>query len=189
MNENKLSEKVRILDKLQVKLLKILPEYCVPDHTDIIPKVPLNEHGKISVELLEQTYIDGINDLFELDPIDLFKRLCCKYLGFNVFRNVDLVCKSFFELGGNSVLSIQFLSEFNEIYESQSGFLNVFFSGSLKCCLGYIQTHLFCKKERNHQSDGVNGETRHLSIKKMSIQWKYNFKACVDSPPFVHKFK
>ncbi|KAK5643770.1 hypothetical protein RI129_007615 [Pyrocoelia pectoralis] len=184
------SVKQRIVDKLRIKLLQVLPREYFPDHIEIIPSIPLSDHGKIDTRTLESLYRKLIYNVEEQSTIDVFKLLWCKYLGLSINSIEKFTNCTFFELGGNSITVIQYLSELKHVVDEnhRSELTTLLFEKTLKECCNFI-SHLqpvpyrkFVKK-RKRVDDQLRFENRN-SI-KMNIAWKYDLEACVDSTPTV----
>lgn len=181
----------KILDKLQVKLLKILPHYYLPDFKQIVPKLPLNLHGKICKSTLEQYFVFFDNTIMEtLTCHEVFIRICSKYLGLNFQKNNQLSERSFFELGGNSIVAIQLLNEIRGYYNVPDNFVTLFFDSCVKSCVDFLQHNPLTKNKYKDITAVRAGENKNISIDNyLKILWKYDLKACVDCSPLVHEHK
>lgn len=117
------------LADLKAHLLKNLPNYMIPSHFVVIPKLPQTPNGKIDRKIL-QTYqeTEEIKDIVKPQTATEFTlyRLICSILKINHFNMAD----DFFQIGMDSLGVIKLLSsliqEFNvtlsikEMYELES---------------------------------------------------------------------
>ncbi|XP_044255913.1 beta-alanine-activating enzyme isoform X2 [Tribolium madens] len=178
--------KNKVLDKVRIKLLHTLSKQCFPDFIDIIRKCPITSHGKIDKNTLESIYLNR-NQADKRQVVDIFKTLVYKYFGLRNFGE-----STFFELGGNSILAVQFLSEFED--ESGSAcpdLVSHLFESDLNTCVEILrdsktvqkrpQTEPTPKSEKKVKSGNIGIE--------LKIAWSYNLEACVDSTSliFTHK--
>ncbi|CAH0560356.1 unnamed protein product [Brassicogethes aeneus] len=185
------SVKIKTVDKIRVKLLKILPKEFYPDCIDIINKLPINKHGKIDLKSLDNIYHNNIKDqLIENDPSDIFIFIVSKYLGMDV--NITKIQDyTFVELGGNSINVIQVLNELEKYFGSQpkEKLTNLMFEAPLNQNIEFVKTLNILKRK------STSLKTTNLNIKriktdfKLKISWKYNLKACVDGTPLIFNFK
>ncbi|CAH2005093.1 unnamed protein product [Acanthoscelides obtectus] len=72
--------KKRMLDKIRVKVINLLPENSIPDFLEIIEKLPLTSHGKVDEKALEKMYC-SIQLADNVDFVEVFSGLWSKYLG------------------------------------------------------------------------------------------------------------
>lgn len=184
------SHKEKILDKLRVKLLNILPEASFPDHIHILKKLPLSNHGKIDDISLEKLYTIFKNEiLLKSNKEEIFLGLCCEYLGVNYSMISKVEDRTFLELGGSSITILQLNNELNDILgtEYPEGFLKLIFEKPLKESLSFLRNH---KQEKRKMSsiDFVDKKKCKL-LDDCEILWKYDLKACVDSSPLVFQKK
>ncbi|KAA8746362.1 non-ribosomal peptide synthetase [Paenibacillus sp. UASWS1643] len=96
------------------ELLHILPEYMVPSLIVLLDQLPLLNNGKVdykalpepdSVEDLDDNYMEPTNHI-EKDIVEVYQRV----MGLSKIGIMD----SFFELGGDSLLSIKVVSQLRE---------------------------------------------------------------------------
>lgn len=183
-------EKDKILDKLRIKLLHALPPQYYPDFFDIIPKIPLSSHGKANKILLQNIYLENkitYTGKYEI----LFKNLLFKYLGVDESVLDENVHSSFIQMGGNSILAIQLLSEFCDLLRCEnSQILNVLFQSDLASCLDSLKNFQPIRKcELNAPIPITQIKRLKTSHTNLKINWKYNLMACVDATPLVFPFQ
>ncbi|UNY98309.1 amino acid adenylation domain-containing protein [Zhouia spongiae] len=108
------------IEKLREALSKTLPDYMVPSLFVSLEAMPLTSNGKIDKRALpdprvkaEEDYIAPSNDLE-----DRIVELWSDVLGVN--KSVISINKSFFELGGNSLLSVKLQQKLNQLDEFEN---------------------------------------------------------------------
>lgn len=177
--------KEKILDKLRVRLLNVLPEGSFPDHCDLIKKFPLTRHGKIDDKSLEEDYIIFMERIDEHPSYKIFSTMCSKYLGLSSSILSDCKEETFMELGGTSITVLQLSNAFKEILGSNypDDFLKLLYGRSLKECSEFLRNYKPVKRKTT--------EAQLMKCKKkkededFKVLWKYDLKACVDSSPVV----
>ena len=107
------SESDLVISEIRTKLKQQLPDYMVPSMIVIVVEIPTLPNGKIDKILLQKSrkkeasghsseIVAPINDL-ELELLSLWKEV----LQLEVISTID----NFFDLGGDSLLSIQFIAK------------------------------------------------------------------------------
>ncbi|XP_064215082.1 beta-alanine-activating enzyme isoform X2 [Tribolium castaneum] len=175
------STKSKVLDKVRIKLLHTLPKQYFPDFIDIIRKCPITSHGKTDKNSLESIYLN--RNRTDKRQVDIFKTLICKYFG---VRNFDK--NTFFELGGNSILAVQFLSEFeDETGAACPDLVTHLFESDLNTCIDILRDVKVVQKRPQTEPPPKNEKkikNSNIGI-ELKIAWSYNLEACVDSTPLV----
>lgn len=186
--------KTKIIDKLHIKLLHCLPPEYHPDYIDIIHKISLTDNGKIDKKgLLKQCEINTSKN--ELTPQEIFEKIWCKHFGKDLEK---LKNSSFVSLGGNSILAIQIVSEFeSEVKDMDSGRLtellldkNKSYDDYLTSLIRIRSTEIIIKENTNLHTTSKTDILQKITNKIMlKIDWKNDLKACVDctSVAFTHK--
>lgn len=185
------SHKEKIIDKLRVKLLHILPEASYPDHIDLINKLPLTCHGKVDDKYLAKMYIITREEknTVSIYPDQYFSCLCSKYLGLGSDILSELEGKCFIELGGNSISVLQLNNELKDMLGSEypDDIFKFLFEKSLKDCSDFLKDRKL-RKRKNDESQ-IGGSKKQSMIENYKTLWKYDLKACVDSSPAVFQKK
>lgn len=180
--------KIRLLDKLRVKLLKILPEHGVPDFLEVLTYFPLNEHGKICDKSLKGHYEKSLSvrQIEERNAGDLFIDVLSAYLRIDIRENLKQLGKyTFFELGGNSILITQFLQAFQEkvgAYLSLGDLFTLALNESIQTCLNYVVDNITFPRKPFDVTLVQKAKILKTDSSQWSyVKWKYYLKACVDS--------
>lgn len=101
-----------LIDFLYKDICKTLPAYMVPTDMVIMPSMPMTPNGKVDRSALPMPQMQ-LEDLF-VPPSDDKERLLVSVWG-GVLKRLDVsVTANFFELGGDSVLSILVVSRAKE---------------------------------------------------------------------------
>lgn len=179
-----LATKNKIVDKITIKLLHTLPKESSPDFIELLPIFPLTKNGKIHYDGLKMIYLNNCNKLVEFrNPHETFNYLIRKYFGFNEEDCNNFEDLNFFDIGGNSILVVQFLSEYQDSLKMYSSELaSVLFEKSLKECCSFLKTIKWTNKRPHFQEEN---KSKHVSNKcvNIKVKWKYSLKACVDGTP------
>ncbi|GJQ77457.1 hypothetical protein Trydic_g20854 [Trypoxylus dichotomus] len=149
----------KIKDKLRIKILHALPKECMPDCIDLLPSLPLTKNGKVdkgSLASKAETLFLEKKDANRC-LVDIFTSLWHNYFG----DKCDLMTKTFYELGGTSIMRIQFTEEIKHDLQNRN-----------KRTLMGEDTHT---NKMNKFSDKV----------ELDICWVYDLQACVDCTPVV----
>lgn len=197
--------KDKIVDKTRVKLLHELPKEHFPDFIEAMPNFPLTSNGKIDKATLINVFLTTTltlqNRAASHKPIDVFNSLIAKYFGLTETQLTAHENCSFFDIGGNSILIIQFLEEFRKISsrEIPNELVTILFENSLERCRTYIvQMEQDLKRTVDVIVEEQEVQSRQKVIKvdysgeirgdfEMQVLWKYDLKACVDCSPVVIK--
>lgn len=179
----------RILDKLRVKLMSLLPEANYPDYFEIINKFPLTSHGKLDQKFLEDLYLRSVSHKANTTSEQIFSELWCKYLGFNTDILATVEQHTFTELGGNSINALQMTNEFREILPSEcpDEILGLVLQKKFEECISYLKNYK--KKLKTFSEVDENVRKKAKLHNDFNIFWTYNMKACVDSSPLVFEHK
>lgn len=193
--------KEKMIDKIRVKLFHELPKEHFPDFVGALSTFPLTNHGKIDKATLIEVY-RSTNSIEQQrssskNAANVFNNLIAKYFGLSrkqlqIYKNC-----SFFDIGGNSILIMQFLEEFKKILsrELPSELVTVLFEKNLDYCRRYIEQQDL-KRTIDMVPDVSPIKLKNKSIKidhsenanydfDMRILWKYDLKACVDCSPAI----
>lgn len=192
--DNTLKEK--IVDKIRVKLLHELPKEHFPDFIDAVVNFPLTINGKLDKNALIDIFTTTkTQKLPSAKPIEVFDSLLLKYFGLGKTTLDAYLNYSFFDIGGNSILIIQFLEEFKTILlkEIPKELVTFLFEKNLNCCRKYISEMQDLKRAANwdekesHSREKLMKTEPMKEIIKMEVLWKYDLQACVDCSPMVIK--
>ncbi|XP_023309797.1 acyl-CoA synthetase family member 4 [Anoplophora glabripennis] len=181
--------KGKILDKLRIKLINILPDGCFPDFIEIVTNFPLTCHGKVNERSLEKLY--SISDIAESYK-NTFSLLWCKYVGIPTENLPELKHYKFIDMGGNSITALQLLSEFKETtqYEYPHELVTMIFENSFADCIKYLKgIRLVKKKSVAETLEEYATKKRKINKGSLEISWSYDLKACVDGSPLVFEKK
>lgn len=191
-----IAQKKMIIDKLRIKLLHGLPKEWYPDYVDILKHFPLTDNGKIDKEVLIKAYLTAFSkESKDRSSSEIFYTLILKYFGYSKTETDKLRNYTFLEIGGNSIILLQFFEEIRSYFCSQlpNDFLESLLTSSIGVCeekLFSLNPQLLLKrKEVNDKSTLENAAKSSLDCSlKFNILWKYDMKACVDcSPTLLNK--
>lgn len=171
-----------------------LPKHMFPDYIEIMREFPLTNNGKIDLASLETSYLESNQNIAlnnkNLD--DVFTQLIFKYFGLTCQQLSDNLSCTFFDIGGNSILAIQFLAEFKETInadENPPELVSGLFEKDLGACLSCLRTSRV-QQQQTKRLFSPNPDTfeskRIKSDIELKVSWTYNFEACVDSSPIVY---
>ena len=95
------------MSQLHMELTKHLPQYLIPSRFLKVDSIPMNKNGKVDKKKLEQMYNESIQDSIKHsytdDMEDVLLEIWTKVLGYTPEEHH----KSFFQVGGNSLLAIK----------------------------------------------------------------------------------
>ncbi|XP_022901712.2 beta-alanine-activating enzyme [Onthophagus taurus] len=174
-------------DKIRVQLLHGLKQEYFPDLIKGLSKIPLTKNGKVDKEYLKK-FVDVVikKNKNLSNELDIFKTLWVKYLP----QNYDFNDKTFYELGGSSILRLQFTNEFKQLIHKKNQlptqFFDYIFSNSYGKVINFIENHQFDKSLKNPMK---KLKTLHHNYHQLIIKWSYDLKGCVDSTPCINKSK
>ncbi|KAJ3659027.1 hypothetical protein Zmor_010736 [Zophobas morio] len=182
--------KNKILDKVRIKLLHTLPKQHFPDYIDIVRKCPVTSHGKLNKNALESIYLNR-SQTVKKTATDILESLFCKYFGISKTHLSELQEATFFDLGGNSILAVQFLNEFREeVGADCPDFVTALFEKDIATCFQNIHCVQINKRRRStFKNDHGNAAKKTKTDVELKIAWRYNLQACVDSSPLVFQLK
>lgn len=179
-------DKSRITDKLRVKLLHLLPKESMPDHIEVIEKFPLTCNGKINKKALEEMYIDGLYLRRQLnaEPLLVFKYLLKKYFGMNNDDIEQLQCACFTEIGGNSIILMQLLNEYEDTLncEYPKVLVQMLLEEKLSDVFKLIESVEFQPKVKIKEKDSMHN---FRVTENLHIKWSYDLKSCVDCTALI----
>lgn len=192
VDERKESVITRIKDKLRIKLLHILAKECNPDYIELLPRLPLTQHCKVN-KLSLQSRASKIVEV--VDPpnkciIHLFTTLWRKYF-VNIDNDEILRRKSFYELGGTSLMRLQFSQELSDNYYIilPSSVYDYIFTNTYENVLVFLEK-LQSENKRKISTDIARTDIfKKISNVHLEIKWCYNLQACVDSTPAILRKK
>ncbi|XP_030758313.1 beta-alanine-activating enzyme isoform X2 [Sitophilus oryzae] len=181
----------QLIDKLRVKLIKILSENEVPDFIDVVSRFPLNPHGKICDRQLKKYYQnDSVRSEDSIPASEAFLSILNQYLC--IEQEVllgSLIKHTFVQLGGTSLAAIQVLSELQYKLDTDNlgEFATVLFNNSIEACLLYLK-NMKLKQRRLNKLEPLQKKSNSGILNCDNyIIWKYDLKGCVDSSPVVFK--
>lgn len=179
--------KSKIVDKLRVKLLHILPMESMPDFIEIIGNFPLTTNGKLDKNGLENIYLESLKYLrknIQKNPAKVVNFLLRKYLGLNEDNIRESQHKTFSQLGGNSILLVQILNEYRDILDTEypQTLVQLLLEENLSEALKLIKSIGSKSRLRKEENFAYDYESIRQNI---NIKWKYDLKACVDSSPTI----
>lgn len=185
--------KNKIIDKLRIKLLGCLTKYQTPDMIDIVPSIPLNQNGKTDYKCLLKLVCDIKMDE-KLTPFEIFQSLWSKYFGLSEFQIKERWNSNFGDFGGNSILAIQIVSEFEKYFDENSSLSELIGilldpSKNYKNYKEFIEERSGSVRKRKNNKitsrldDDKKMKTSENIRLKLTIKWKYNLDACIDSTP------
>lgn len=198
------TRKAKILDKIRVKLLHSLPNECFPDFIEVIDNFPVTSNGKIDRRTLIDIYRTTNDQIFcAKNPVEVYDNLLVKYFGLS--QSEFQVCEgcSFGEIGGNSILVMQFYEEFKHILDREvpNDLVTRLLENSLEDCRKYVVNLALSSLKRKKDSEQYSPEVE-VGLRKLQnsfvnatrncrfeiqVNWKYDLKACVDCSPVVYK--
>lgn len=100
------------LEEFQIKLKKSLPDYMVPSKMNLLEQIPKLPNGKIDYDDLQKSLESEDSDIFKVQKAknEIESKLVSiweEVLNFSPISTED----NFFEIGGDSILSIQIISK------------------------------------------------------------------------------
>ena len=111
-------EKIKDSKELKLYLQKYLPDYMIPSSFIELKEIPLTSNGKVNRKLLEKTTIDLSENINKTSPKNKTEERIVKIfadvLNINPKNKIDIK-DNFFDLGGNSLLSVKVVSEINKL--------------------------------------------------------------------------
>lgn len=191
--------KNKIIDRLRIKLLHALPPSSNPDVIEIIPSIPLTTNGKVDKQCLLHIVSTNKETNINTSPADVFQNLWSKYFGMSL-SEIELRRKcSFSDMGGNSILAIQLISDFDSIVQnSYSTDLMALLLDRNKCYTDYyslieinskMSSVVNTKRSMNVDSGPSKcmkvSDNQNIPDVQLNILWNYELGACVDATP-VH---
>ncbi|XP_066141425.1 beta-alanine-activating enzyme isoform X2 [Euwallacea fornicatus] len=181
------SVKMRMLDKLRVKILDTLPQHSFPDFLDVVSHLPLTSHGKISDKALVKHYeqCKSASNLSNIETVFIEK--LSNYLKTDLKNNLRQLAKhTFRDLGGSSLLTVQFLEAFEGEIKAKAPeqFLNLLLNDTIEECVNFLKKNRPFKRllESNESGDSKLPKIDEFSFKDY-VLWSYDLKGCVDAPP------
>lgn len=181
--------KYKTIDKLRIQLLHNLPKESMPDDIEIIQNLPLTINGKVDKNALKVLYKNSIyyskeNLTGKYDQV--FKYLIKKYLGLNDFLIEKFQHHTFLELGGNSIIALQLLSEYKQLlkHEYPPELVQALFEDKLSNVYDLTKSINFQQDKlviASGREDLYKNDAFSKSNMNFKIKWKYNLQACIDS--------
>jgi len=109
-----LKSKETSFDKIREKLVSQLPHYMIPHSFVFLSEFPVNQNGKIDKEKLLKEYNPTLIDSIKSEPTnETEKELYEQLMG--VLKTKELgIDDSFFDLGGDSIRAIQYVSKLRQ---------------------------------------------------------------------------
>ncbi len=142
-------------DDLKNYAIKKLPYYMVPSHFVELKELPLSINGKIDAKLLPDVKIDYD---YVAPENETEKTICALWQKLLNIKKVS-VTSNFFELGGDSLCAIRFITELDNDLHIRAEVKDVF---------NYPTVRTFCKHIEN-----LHSKSNYEQISKVSIQDSY----------------
>lgn len=181
---------LRMLDKIRVKILSILPEHALPDYFQTLPHFPVNHHGKLCDKSLIKLYQDRQRaDKRPGCPEQAIIEILSTYLRTNLKNDDELKEHTFMELGGNSIMTLQVLQAFEEQIGAKAPdkFVTALMNETIQECINFVTINITVNSKRLIQEDNTPLEVKKpkLNLANEYVLWTYNLLGCVDSPPLA----
>ncbi|MCK8109129.1 non-ribosomal peptide synthetase, partial [Pseudoalteromonas sp. 2CM41L] len=150
-DEAVLSQHTDLTAYLKDKLSKLLPDIMTPAHFYLLQKLPTNVNGKLDKKKLEKDLVhfkpasvDTVVSQPETDTETKLQHMCADLLG----QGASELClsRSFFELGGNSLLVMKLLPRIQEQFDCNISVKVIFEQDSVRTLAAHID------KERQRTS-------------------------------------
>jgi len=113
--------------QLREFLVKLLPEYMIPAFFMQLEKIPLTPHGKIDRKTLKQIQLlpPKLDTQYEPPSTELEKIIANIWKDILKIENVGIHDR-FFDLGGNSIMIIEFSNKLNRLLKKDIPILKMF---------------------------------------------------------------
>lgn len=180
------AQKEKIVDKLRVKLLHLLPKENFPDFIDILKTLPITPNGKLDKTVLFELFLSSHHLQPYTNALQVFNELLLRYFGVNSTKTDA----NFLEIGANSIVLLQFFEEFKIHFSEKinNEFLTMLFERKIEDCRKFVASLNLSPKAKKRKHFVQNETTKNLNNFICKIIWKYDMKACVDcSPVVIHK--
>lgn len=181
------SQKERIIDKLRVKLLHLLPKENFPDFIDVLKSIPLTYSGKLDKNALYELFLSSKMTQPNLNGLKVFNELLLRYFGVSQIKSDATLL----EMGANSILLLQFFEDLKSHYSNEinNEFLTLLFEKNIEDCRKYISSIKLTKAKKRKQfveNDFTKPDKNSSSNDVVwKVIWKYGMKACVDCSPIL----
>ncbi|XP_066253833.1 beta-alanine-activating enzyme [Euwallacea similis] len=185
------SVKIRMLDKLRIKILNTLPQHSFPDFLDVVCHLPLTAHGKISDKELVNHY-EHFKSRNSSNIETVFIEKLSNYLKTDLKNNLKQLGKhTFRDLGGSSLLTVQFVEAFEAEIQAKAPeqLINLLLNDPIEECINFLRKNIRFKrllesgeKKSNESEDAKLPKIGDFSFKDY-VLWSYDLKGCVDAPP------
>lgn len=187
---NDLGNRIKILDKLRLKLLRLLSKEEFPDFIDIISTFPVTQNGKLDIGTLIEIYKRNNEKERKKQPSEVILMTIAKYLGHSLKTITNLKNCTFENLGGNSILYILLTNELKDIleYNLPSEFHSLLLNGSLENCMHFLDNfqNLENQKRKISKVEDLEIDTKRAKYPDgVEIVWKFNLFGCVDATPLL----
>uniref|UniRef100_UPI0030EDBFDA amino acid adenylation domain-containing protein n=1 Tax=uncultured Maribacter sp. TaxID=431308 RepID=UPI0030EDBFDA len=109
-----------LIKNIKNRLSKSLPDYMIPSYFEIRNEIPLTPNGKIDKKALPKPEVKVENDHIapSSEIEDTVVEIWAEVLGIN--KSVISINRSFFELGGNSLLSVKLQQKLSQLDDFKS---------------------------------------------------------------------
>ena len=126
-----------IEDVTQVKnaLAKRLPHYMIPSHIVFMKTLPLTVNGKIDTKKLPEITVDYI---YTAPKTELEKTLASVYEEYLGIEKIS-IDSNFFELGGDSLISIKIITKLSSDFDINLGIKDIFSYPTIASLSHYIE--------------------------------------------------
>jgi amino acid adenylation domain-containing protein len=119
-------------NKIRNSLVESLPEYMIPDYIQYLDKLPLNNSDKVDRAKLPEITIDK-NDTYQKPTTELELNLLNIWSEtLKIDKNLISINDNFFQLGGNSLLSIILSNKISKKFNKQINIVSIFKNLSIK---------------------------------------------------------
>lgn len=128
-------------------LKKCLPDYMVPSHFIKLSAMPLTPSGKVDHKKLPLPSKErpDLSVPFSAPETLLQEQLCLSWMKFLDLSSVG-IDDVFFDLGGNSLLALKFMVDFNQYQEKKISVVNIFNHPTIRGLSSYLEGDTTTKK-------------------------------------------
>ncbi|MCF6437884.1 amino acid adenylation domain-containing protein [Pseudoalteromonas luteoviolacea] len=105
-------EQTQLVNTIQEKLLKSLPDYMVPDQFAFLDQLPLSDNGKVDRKALPDFTFNATSEFVE-PQTDLQRLLCDCFAQFSSVEKAGIK-DNYFSIGGDSIQAIKVVAQVNK---------------------------------------------------------------------------
>ena len=144
-----------------------LPEYMIPSFIIKLENIPLTPSGKVDYKNLPapSRQRPDLNQPFSPAKTELEKDICRLWMKYLNLSSVG-IDDSFFDLGGNSLLALKFMVEFNQTHEKKLTVVDLFNYVSIRKLAASLGNHEI-KARREHRKN-ISSENRDIAVVGMT---------------------